>query len=506
MLRPPPAEVPTTLAILAALVAPVNAQPPPDVPVPPENPITEEKRVLGKILFWEEQLSTDDTVACGTCHRPASGGADPRVAIHPGADGIFFNEDDVFGSRGVVRRDSNGQPVEDPIFGFGPQVTRRSAPSFLTAQHATDIFWDGRARTTFHDPETGELLMQFNAALESQAVEPILSPVEMAKEGRTWNDVRAKLATVAPLGLAQGLPPDVAAAIAADPGYPDLFVAAFGDPQITAARIAMAIATYERTVFPDQTPWDLGTMTPEQNAGAAIFGAATDCVQCHEQPLFTEGSFRNLGIRPIAEDIGRQAVTGDFDDRAKFKAPSLRNVGLRRGLMHNGQRTTLEQVIDFYADPEQQHGDNVDPILPTIASHEDVIIDFLANGLTDPRAAAELFPFDRPTLASEIATSVPAVRTEAPGTLTVHAAFPNPFGPLTTLRWSLAESRDVTVTLYDVSGRQVRRLVSGRQGPGEHQVTWDGTDRIGRRGSAGVYLYRVQAGREIAHGRVVLAR
>ena len=40
-----------------------------------ENPVTEPKRVLGKILFWEEQLSSDDTVACGTCHIPAAGGA-----------------------------------------------------------------------------------------------------------------------------------------------------------------------------------------------------------------------------------------------------------------------------------------------------------------------------------------------------------------------------------------------------------------------------------------------
>jgi cytochrome c peroxidase len=495
----------STLAILAALCASAAAQMLPDVPVPTENPITEEKRVLGKILFWEEQLSTDDTVACGTCHRPASGGADPRVAIHPGADGIFLNEDDVFGSAGVVRRDLNGQPVEDPIFGFGPQVTSRTAPSFLSAQHATDIFWDGRARTQFDDPETGELLIQFNGALESQAVEPILSPVEMAMEGRTWDDVREKLAGVTPLGLATDLPPDVAAAIAASPTYADLFVAAFGDPQITAARIAMAIATYERTVFPDQTPFDLGTMTPDQNAGSAIFGAATECVLCHEAPLFTEGSFRNLGIRPIAEDIGRQAVTGDFDDRAKFKAPSLRNVGLRRGLMHNGQRTTLQEILDFYADPEQQHGDNVDPILPTIASHDDLIIDFLMNGLTDPRAAAEVFPFDRPRLASEVVTSVAAIAPGARGGLAVHPAFPNPFGPNTTLRWSLTESRDVTVTLYDVSGRRVRRLMSARQAPGEHQVTWDGTDRIGKRRSAGVYLYRVEAGPEVAHGRVVLA-
>ena len=58
----------------------------PPVPVPAENPITEPKRVLGKMLFWDEQLSSDGSVACGTCHRPAFGGADPRVGRNPGTD------------------------------------------------------------------------------------------------------------------------------------------------------------------------------------------------------------------------------------------------------------------------------------------------------------------------------------------------------------------------------------------------------------------------------------
>jgi cytochrome c peroxidase len=49
------------------------------VPYPTENPFSEEKRVLGKVLFWDEQLSSDRTVACGTCHVSGSAGTDPRV-------------------------------------------------------------------------------------------------------------------------------------------------------------------------------------------------------------------------------------------------------------------------------------------------------------------------------------------------------------------------------------------------------------------------------------------
>src|SRR5690606_9132005 len=80
-MRSPPL-LPLVFAFAAA--AAVGALPP--VPEPAENPTTEEKRVLGKILFWDEQLATDDSVACGTCHRPGSGGADPRVGFYPGTD------------------------------------------------------------------------------------------------------------------------------------------------------------------------------------------------------------------------------------------------------------------------------------------------------------------------------------------------------------------------------------------------------------------------------------
>ena len=62
------------------LAASLTAQGLPPVPAPAQNPITAEKAVLGKILFWDEQLSSDDTVACGTCHRPATAGGAASVS------------------------------------------------------------------------------------------------------------------------------------------------------------------------------------------------------------------------------------------------------------------------------------------------------------------------------------------------------------------------------------------------------------------------------------------
>ena len=50
-------------------------------PAPPANPITATKTSLGKVLFWDEQLSSTRTVACGTCHHSATGGVDPVVRV-----------------------------------------------------------------------------------------------------------------------------------------------------------------------------------------------------------------------------------------------------------------------------------------------------------------------------------------------------------------------------------------------------------------------------------------
>src|SRR5690348_6797382 len=110
----------------------------PPVPVPAENPITEPKRVLGKILFWDEQLSSDGSVACGTCHRPAYGGADPRLGRHPGTDKGTI--DDVRGSPGMVSLDRDGHPALDPVFADQPQVTPRLAPSNFGALWARELF------------------------------------------------------------------------------------------------------------------------------------------------------------------------------------------------------------------------------------------------------------------------------------------------------------------------------------------------------------------------------
>src|SRR5262245_38374684 len=228
----------------------------PPVPVPAGNPITPAKAILGKLLFWEEQLSADNRVACGTCHRPENGGGDPRRVRHPGADGALRTPDDTFGSPGIAASDAVNAYRPGGVFGFGEQVTGRNAPGFLMAAWSAESFWDRRARAQFVDPESGLVSLPSGGALENQAVAPVLSSVEMAHDLRSWGQVEQKLQNARPMALATNVPADMAAAIATQPTYPVLFQAAFGDAAITADRIARAIATYERTLVPDQTPWD----------------------------------------------------------------------------------------------------------------------------------------------------------------------------------------------------------------------------------------------------------
>ncbi|MBX3395229.1 MAG: hypothetical protein KF841_07660 [Phycisphaerae bacterium] len=402
----------TAFVSAASPASSVIGQPPPPplpplppVPVPAQNPITEPKRVLGKILFWDEQLSSDNSIACGTCHKPGFGGTDPRVARNPGLDGNLNTPDDIFASPGVVLCDQDQDFKADDIFGFQRQITPRAANPAIMAMFAPEIFWDGRARSTFVNPETGSVSIPTGGALESQAVGPILSEVEMGHEGRDWAQIAAKLAIARPMVLAEALPSDISSALLAHPTYPGLFQSAFGDSAITAERIAFAIATYERTLIPNETPWDrfnagqAGAMTQQQIQGFNVL-QGSPCVACHTAPQFTNNSFQNIGIRPVAEDRGRQNVTGLAVDRGRFKVPTLRNVGLKPTFMHNGVFSTLQQVIGFYANPAAQFPDNKSPLLPIGLPPQAVgaVIDFLSNGLTDPRVRDEQFPFDRPRL------------------------------------------------------------------------------------------------------------
>ena len=72
--------------------------------------------------------------------------------------------------------------------------------------------------------------------------------------------------------------------------------------------------------------------------------------------------------------------------------------------------------------------------------------------------------------------------------------YPNPFNPVTTLRYDLPEDAMVTITIYDMIGKVVSNLVSSQQSAGYKSVQWNATNNTGQPVSAGLYLYRIEAG------------
>ncbi len=406
--------------MISAAASQSLAQALPPVPFPTENQFTQEKSDLGKILFWDEQLSSDNTMSCGSCHQPAVGGTDERRGTNPGPDGAFNTVDDIIGSPGVLFQTAEDEYLDSDLYALLPQVTGRQAPPSVMAMYAPELFWDGRAGTTFFDPITGQQLVSFGGALENQAVGPPASGAEMAHQSRDWMQIIEKMAGARPLALATNLPADMDAVIALGLTYPELFERAFGDDEVTAGRIGMAIATYERTLVPNQSPFDLfadgnfNALTLDQRAGLNAFRLSA-CNTCHIGTQFTDHAFHTIGIRPLNEDLGRFEISNNPVDRGAFKTPSLRNTGIRDRYMHNGQHGDLDEVFDFYA---HRNGQNPFPqnLHPAIQipitfppSAEANVKDFLINGLTDPRVAAEVFPFDRPTLYAELSSPNPLV-------------------------------------------------------------------------------------------------
>ncbi|SRR5579883_361392 len=208
---------------------------------------------------------------------------------------------------------ADGSAVSKGIRG---QTGTRSAPTVINRAFSLAQFWDGRAAT-----------------LEEQAKGPIVNPIEMG------NTHEAAAATIAKI-----------------PGYRPLFVKAFGSDQVDIDRIAMAIATFERTILSGNAPYDRykkgdkKAMSPEQIRGMSVFFDKAKCDRCHENSNFTLNAYSNIGIgmdKPDP-DVGRYAITKDPRDWGVFKVPTLREIEHTAPYMHDGSLKTLEEVVDYY--------------------------------------------------------------------------------------------------------------------------------------------------------------
>ena len=117
---------------------------------PDENPPLLNQDVLGKFLFWEEQVSVDNTISCGTCHITEAGGSDPRVfdagSTAPGLDGIL--------KRNIVHADEQSRRRHKIVLGFRPGQPIDEGSSRRTA-FASDQVLRGKAFQGFANSGAG---------------------------------------------------------------------------------------------------------------------------------------------------------------------------------------------------------------------------------------------------------------------------------------------------------------------------------------------------------------
>ena len=386
-----------TLLASFLLAGPCLAQVSP-APSPPQNPFSPEKALLGKALFWDEQLSSTGMTACGTCHILEAGGADPRsrtepvASTHPGIDGVFGTIDDIRGSQGVIHSLANGDYASVPFFGVGTQVTQRNAPSVINSGFPKQLFLDGRAGN-FFPQVTGE---EPPSALESQALEPPVSSVEMGHAGIQWSNLESRLPALEPLAYASAIPGPLAAFIAGKT-YDQLFALAFDGGGVTSDRVVMALATYQRTLVSNQIIQRQRPLTPLELEGSAFFDGLT-CGRCHHGSRFTDDQFHNIHTAENSGDPGLGGITGDPEDLHKLRTPPLHNVALTAPYFHDGSAATLFDVVQHYniglGSQIFETPLNLGPV------QIEAIIAYMRT-FTDLRVADGIPPFDRPRLFSE---------------------------------------------------------------------------------------------------------
>jgi len=120
--------------------------------------------------------------------------------------------------------------------------------------------------------------------------------------------------------------------------------------------ITRAIACYERSLLSAESAYDryihqgdMNNFGEDEIAGMNLFlSNKTNCSSCHGGFNFTDNSFKNNGLYLTYADKGRERLTAKSMDRALFKVPSLRNVGLTAPYMHNGQFEDLDTVLNHY--------------------------------------------------------------------------------------------------------------------------------------------------------------
>ena len=269
---------------------------------------------LGRKLFFDRRLSINNTLSCGMCHIPEQGFTQNQLKTPVGLEG---------------------------------RVLKRNSPTLLNVGHQPYLFHDGR-----------------EFSLVNQVWGPLLSKTEMGN-------------------LSIGM---VIKRLRELDDYAAEFEAVLGG--IDAVTIGEALAAYQLSLNAGDSPFDRwfykadATAVSERVKNGFRLFKTKGCISCHQieesWALFTDHWFHNTGLgyersmklKPgqrsikltdtvtiqteanfegeVQNDLGRYEVTGEPDDRWKYRTAGLRNVALTAPYMHDGSLPTLESVLGFY--------------------------------------------------------------------------------------------------------------------------------------------------------------
>lgn len=301
------------------------------------------RATLGRVLFYDNHLSVNNSVSCAGCHKQAYAFAD-NVAFSAGYEGHLTGRN------------------SPPVMNLSP--TSNFLLGGIKSGFSVNLFWDGRENN-----------------LNTLLLRPLTNHVEM--------------------GITDSI--SLCEKLSALPYYSSLFSKAYGTPEVTLSRISDAVGFFMAGIRSTNSRFDksrkgMADLTALEAMGMNLFQSKYNCGKCHSVDTFGSYSgnpggtaFIDIGLNSNYADKGRADISQNAGDEGKFKVPSLRNIALTAPYMHDGRFKTLDEVLNHYS-KNIQNSANLDdrlkdtdgnPMRMQISDNDKQAIIAFLNTLTD---------------------------------------------------------------------------------------------------------------------------